>query len=182
MQVHLQSALALGEISSALHPITVERSGDREANIALKEGATLPNKDFVLRFAPRDNALQTGLVTRSDGKGGGWFQLVVQPPTKAATAQIARKEMVFVIDQTGSQAGAPIEKAKETMRYCISNLNADDTFQLLGFNTDVMPCFPKPVEATPENIAESVGVSGAVARRRRDGHFESDRLRAPNSR
>ena len=156
MQVHLQSAIVLGEISSALHPIVVDRSGEREANIALKEGATLPNRDFVLRFAPRDNALQTGLVTRSDGKGGGWFQLVVQPPTQAATAQIARKEMVFVIDQTGSQSGAPIAKAKETMRYCIQNLNAGDTFQLLGFNTDVNPCFAKPVEATPENIARAL--------------------------
>ena len=155
MQIHLQSAVALGEISSALHPITVDKSGDNEANIALKEGATLPNKDFVLRFAPRDNALQTGLVTRSDGKGGGWFQLVVQPPPNAATSQIARKEMVFVIDQTGSQAGAPIAKAKETMRYCIENLNAGDTFQLLGFNTDVYPCFPAPVEATPANIAKA---------------------------
>ena len=156
LQVHLQSALALGEISSALHPIVVDRSGEHEANIALKEGATLPNKDFVLRFAPRDNALQTGLVTHGDGKGGGWFQLVVQPPAQAATAQVARKEMVFVIDQTGSQMGAPIEKAKETMRYCINNLNAGDTFQLLGFNTDVYPCFPAPVEATLENIEKAL--------------------------
>ncbi len=135
LQIHLQSPVALGEITSALHPITVEKSGDREANVALKAGATLPNKDFVLRFAPRDNALQSGLTMRSDGKGGGWFQLVVQPPTQAPPSQIAPKEMVFVIDQTGSQRGAPIEKAKETMRYCIGNLNAGDTFQLLGFNT-----------------------------------------------
>ena len=155
MKIHLKSAVPLGEISSALHPIVVDKSGDSEANIALKEGATLPNKDFILRFAPRDNALQTGLITRADGKGGGWFQLVVQPPADAPQEQIARKEMVFVIDQTGSQMGAPIEKAKETMRYCIENLNAGDTFQLLGFNTDVYPCFPAPVQATPANLARA---------------------------
>ncbi len=163
MRIHLQSALPLGEISSALHPIVVDKSGELEANIALKEGATLPNKDFVLRFAPRDNALQTGLITRGDGKGGGWFQLVVQPPTAAPAAQIARKEMVFVIDQTGSQMGAPIEKAKETMRYCIQNLNAGDTFQLLGFNTAVYPCFPAPVEATPKNIATALAYLAPLA-------------------
>ena len=152
MKVHLESPVALGEISSPLHQITVDKSGDKAADIALKEGVTLPNKDFILRFTPRDNRLQTGLLTRSDGKGGGWFQLTVQPPAKATPAQIAPKEMVFVIDQTGSQMDAPIEKAKETMRFCIGNLNRGDTFQLLGFNTDVYPCFPKPVAATPANV------------------------------
>ncbi|BCM90872.1 hypothetical protein IAD21_02734 [Abditibacteriota bacterium] len=156
MSVHLQSAVPLGEITSALHPINVSKQGDSEAQISLQEGKTLPNKDFVLRFAPRDNKLQTGLLLRSDGKGGGWFQLVVQPPMDAPPAQIAPKEMVFVIDQTGSQMGAPIEKAKETMRYCIGNLNPGDTFQLLGFNTDVYPCFPQPVQATAENIQKAL--------------------------
>ncbi len=175
MQIHLTSPVALGEISSALHPITIDKSGDNEANIALKDGATLPNKDFILRFAPRDNALQTGLVTRSDGEGGGWFQLVVQPPAQAPQSGIARKEMVFVIDQTGSQAGAPIEKAKETMRYCIQNLNAGDTFQLLGFNTDVHPCFPKPVEATAANIAKAKAFLAPL-----NGNGGTDILKATN--
>ena len=156
MKIHLESPVALGEISSPLHQITVDKSGDKTADIALKEGVTLPNKDFILRFAPRDNKLQTGLVTRSDGKGGGWFQLTVQPPAQAPPSQIAPKEMVFVIDQTGSQMGAPIEKAKETMRFCIKNLNKGDTFQLLGFNTDVYPCFPRPVEATPANVTKAL--------------------------
>ena len=64
--------------------------------------------------------------------------------------------MVFVIDQTGSQGGAPIAQAKQTMRYCIANLNPGDTFQLLGFNTDVYPCFQKPVQATPANIQKAL--------------------------
>ena len=156
MQVHLQSAVPLGEVSSPLHPINVQRQGERAATISLKDGAALPNRDFILRFVPRDNALQTGLLVRQSPDGSGWFQLVLQPPAQAPKAQIAPKEMVFVIDQTGSQMGAPIEKAKETMRYCIQNLNPGDTFQLLGFNTDVYPCFPQPVEATPQNIARAL--------------------------
>src|SRR5262245_43094295 len=60
--------------------------------------------------------------------------------------------MVFVIDQTGSQRGWPIKKAKETMRHCVENLNPGDTFQLIGFNTQIFPCFPAPVPVTPENL------------------------------
>lgn len=61
-----------------------------------------------------------------------------------------------MIDQTGSQSGWPIEKAKETMRHCIQNLHPGDTFQLLGFNTTVYPCFPAPVPATPPNIQRAL--------------------------
>ena len=65
---------------------------------------------------------------------------------------ISPKEMVFVIDQTGSQSGAPIEKAKETMRHCIQAMNPNDTFQLLAFNTENHPCFAAPVPNTPTNV------------------------------
>jgi von Willebrand factor type A domain. len=42
------------------------------------------------------------------------------------------------------------------MRYCINNLNPGDTFQLIGFNTEVFPCFPAPVEANPQTIAQAL--------------------------
>src|SRR5262249_14782454 len=77
------------------------------------------------------------------------------PPATPVAAQVSPKEMVLVIDQTGSQAGWPIEKAKETIRYCLHRLNPGDTFQLIGFNTEVCPCFAKPVPATPESIARA---------------------------
>jgi Ca-activated chloride channel family protein len=154
MKVRLQSALPLGAISAALHPISVQKVNAQTALISLREGASVPNKDFVLRFGSRDGGLQSGVLTRSQG-AGGFFQLVLQPPPSSAPAEVSPKEMVFVIDQTGSQRGLPIQKAKETMRYCIQNLNPGDTFQLLGFTTQVNPCFERPVAATPENIAKA---------------------------
>src|SRR5205807_5942646 len=47
-------------------------------------------------------------------------------------------------------------KAKETMRYCLKRLNPGDTFQLLGFNTQLFPCFPAPVPNTPENLSRAL--------------------------
>lgn len=154
MTVHLQSPVALGEVSSALHDVLVTREGERDASIALREGADVPNRDFVLRWKARDNKVTPGMLTHATN-GDGYFTLVVQPPVAAPVAQIAPKQMIFVIDQTGSQSGAPIQKAKETMRYCIRHLNPNDTFQLLGFNTEVFPCFPAPVAATPSNISKA---------------------------
>src|SRR5581483_9836047 len=62
------------------------------------------------------------------------------------------KELVFVLDTSGSMSGFPIEKAKETMRLALQGLYARDTFNLITFAGDTHILFPHPVPATPENL------------------------------
>ena len=69
--------------------------------------------------------------------GGAYFTLALLPPRRVAPEQARPKEMIFVIDRSGSQEGFPIEKAKETMRRCIETMNPADTFDLLSFANDV---------------------------------------------
>ena len=157
LTVNLDAGVPLKDVESQLHPVIVDREGKTSATIVLREATTIPNKDFILRYTVADQRLQTGVLAHAPGSGdGGYFTLILQPPVAPPPGDIAPKEMVFVIDQTGSQMGWPIEKAKETMTYCIQHLNPGDTFQLLGFNTEVYPCFPAPVPATPENIAKAL--------------------------
>jgi hypothetical protein len=69
---------------------------------------------------------------------------------------MAVKEMIFIIDQSGSQSGWPLAKAKETLAYLVRHMTPADTFQLLGFNTRLNPCFPAPVRNTPEHVARAL--------------------------
>jgi len=155
--VNLDGGLPLQDVRSQLHPIRVDRAGPSRARIQLEQQTTLPNKDFVLRYRVAGDHMQTGLVAHAPGPAsGGYFTMILQPPLAPPQSEVSPKEMVFVIDQTGSQNGWPIEKAKETMRFCIENLNPGDTFQLLGFNTQVFPCFSAPVPANPANVAAAL--------------------------
>ncbi|MCX6367272.1 MAG: VIT and VWA domain-containing protein [Armatimonadetes bacterium] len=156
VQVNLDAGLPLGELAAQLHDVGVQRLGETRAQLVLSPADSIPNKDFILRWTAAGSELQEGLLAQPDGKGGGHFLLMLQPPSQPRRADVTPKELVFVIDQTGSQAGEPLEKAKETMRHCIQNLNPGDTFQLLGFNTAVYPCFPKAVPATRENIQKAL--------------------------
>lgn len=153
LAVYIDAGVPLGAVHSQLHAIDVTRPDATRAVVRLRDGVTRPNRDFILRFRTAGQEIQTGVLASADGKGGGYFTLIMQPPASPPATEIAPKEMIFVIDQTGSQSGWPIEKSKETMRYCLKRLHRNDTFQILGFNTDVFPCFDKPVSATPENIA-----------------------------
>jgi Ca-activated chloride channel family protein len=157
IKVNLDAGLPLQEVSSPLHPIDVQKQGARRAVVQLQNAATLPNKDFILRYKVAGERVQSGIIAYApSGADGGYFTLILQPPDAPKSEEIAPKEMVFVIDQTGSQMGWPLEKAKETMRHCLRNLNPGDTFQLIGFTTEVFPCFPAPVQASKANVEKAI--------------------------
>ncbi len=162
LTVHLNAGLPIAAMNSVLHEIVVD-DGTSESlvpgntrTITLKDKDTIPNQDFILKYKVAGPEIQAGVLTHAENGKSGYFTAIIQPPNAPMQGDITPKEMVFVIDQTGSQGGWPIEKAKETMRYCIENLNPGDTFQLLGFNTELFPCFPQPVRATRETVAKAL--------------------------
>src|ERR1044071_1211327 len=157
LSVNLDAGLPLTDVKAQLHAVDIRRAGATRRAIKLRDQETIPNKDFILRYTAAGSELAEGILAHSSLAGiagtslptnhpGGYFTMIIQPPLMPKQEEISPKEMVFVIDQTGSQSGAPIAKAKETMAYCIKNLNPGDTFQLIGFNTNVYPCFQGPVQ------------------------------------
>lgn len=156
LSVKLDAGLPLQEVKSQLHDVIVERDGPNRARIRLRDEASIPNKDFILRYQVGGAQMQTGVLAHSEGNGSGYFTLILQPPAAPSKQDVAPKEMVFVIDETGSQNGEPIKKAKETMKYCLENLNPGDTFQLIGFNTQIFPCFEGPVPLTEATMKQAL--------------------------
>lgn len=153
VDVEINAGVQLGEIKSVLHDVDIDRSSDTEARITLKDLATIPNKDFILRYKVAGEEVRTGLLPNTRAAGDGYFSFVIVPPKIPAPAQITPKEMIFVIDTSGSQQGWPIEKAKETMKLCMQQMNPGDTFNMMAFSNDVHPLFDSPQPNTVENRA-----------------------------
>jgi Ca-activated chloride channel homolog len=168
LAVRLDAGVPLQALDAGLHKVSIVPRGRTGATVTLTNQQEIPNKDFILRYTAAGSEMQEGLLAFAPVPTGstlasnvtnaanGYFTMIVQPPLAPPKEEISPKEMVFVIDQTGSQSGWPIAKAKETMRHCIANMNPGDTFQLIGFNTDVYPCFPGPVSNTPGNVAKAL--------------------------
>jgi len=154
--VQLDAGLPVRDIKAQLHDVDIKKDSQERATIRLRDSDKIPNKDFILRYSVAGKVMQAGLIASPPADGNGYFSLIVQPPAAAQQRDPAPREIVFVIDQTGSQSGLPIRKAKETMRYLVQNMNPGDSFQLLGFTTEVYPCFNKPVHNTPENVARAL--------------------------
>jgi TonB family protein len=119
--------------------------------VRLKDQATIPNKDFILKFDVAGKKISDAVMTHR-GAQGGFFTLILQPPERVTAADVTPKELVFVLDTSGSMGGFPIEKAKETMKLALDNLYPEDTFNLITFSGDTHVLFPQPVPATRENL------------------------------
>ncbi len=154
LQVSLDAGLALSALESPTHVVDIARPDSKRATIHLKDQATIPNKDFVLRYSVATPKIQDTVLAHA-GQRGGYFMLILEPPDRVAPSEITPKEIVFVLDTSGSMMGFPIEKAKEAMKLAIDGLNARDTFNLITFSGDEHILFPKPVPATPENVREA---------------------------
>lgn len=154
LTVNIAAGTGIRELKSALHQVVSNLNGER-AQVKLKKQNEIPNRDFVLRYRTATDTVQSAFITHMDPAKGGFFTLLLMPPKRPVASQIAPREMIFVVDQSGSQTGFPIEKSKELTLQMIKAMRPGDTFNVLGFNNVVVPLWPGPRSNSPENLAEA---------------------------
>ncbi len=154
IEVNLNAGVPVEEIRSTSHDIAQTNFAPNASRISLKNGTAIPNKDFILRYDVSGGKIQDALLTHRDERGG-FFTLILQPPDRIMSEERTPKEIVFVLDTSGSMSGFPIEKAKEAMKMSIDGLYPDDTFNLITFAGDTSILFDEPVPATQENVEKA---------------------------
>jgi hypothetical protein len=150
--VRVQAGLPIAELKSALHEIKVEHpDGDpTRAVVSLIEKAVLPNRDFTLSYRTAGDQITDAVLTHTDERGK-FFTLVLQPPARVTPSEVVPRELVFVLDSSGSMRGFPLETSKAIMRRAIENLRPADCFNLAAFSGDSKVLFPNPVANTEDN-------------------------------
>lgn len=152
LTVRLRAGLPVSQLESPTHKVERKDGGDGgDIEVSLAASDAIPNKDFVLRYAVAADVPRFGLLSHR-AEQDGYFLLMFQPPETPAPEQVTAKEMVFVVDCSGSMSGEPLSLVKKAMRYALDNLNANDTFQIIKFSETASPFAAEPARATPENV------------------------------
>ncbi|HEX8737421.1 MAG TPA: marine proteobacterial sortase target protein [Pyrinomonadaceae bacterium] len=154
IEVRLDAGVPVETFASKSHQIESNRLSANSSLIKLKNEKTIPNKDFVLRYDVAGKKIEDAVLLHRAEKGG-YFTLILQPPDNVRPQDATPKEIVFVLDTSGSMNGFPIEKAKESMKMALDGLNPQDTFNLITFAGDTSILFDKPVPATAENLKKA---------------------------
>jgi Ca-activated chloride channel family protein len=153
LRINLRSGIAINSVGSATHGLNVT-GGEKAKTIALDGGATIDNRDFVLRYSLASAQPQAGLLTHEDDNGGT-FSLLIEPPEVAPEGDIAAREMVFILDTSGSMTGLPIEASKTFMRHALKTLRPEDSFRIISFSNEAneFSTSTSAIAATPQNLA-----------------------------
>lgn len=105
---------------------------------------------MILRYQVAGDDTQTTVLTQSDERGGH-FAVYLIPAIEYKPNQIVPKDVVFLIDTSGSQSGAPLQQCQELMRRFINGLNPNDTFSIIDFSNTTQHLSPVPLVNTAQN-------------------------------
>ena len=137
---------------SPSHPVEIKRDGEKRATIGWEASNTRPDTDFQLLFSSAQTEVGLSLLTHKKPGEDGWFLLLASPGADMTKSKDTNpKDVVFVLDTSGSMAGKKLEQAKKAMTFCIENLNDSDRFEIVRFSTEAEPVFEKLTEATRAN-------------------------------
>ncbi len=118
------------------HDVSVTREGRHDAKVSYEENNTRPDRDLRLYYTVSQDAIGTHLLTYKERDEDGFFMLLAAPSV-TAEADALPKNIVFVLDRSGSMSGEKIEQARDALAFCVNQLNEGDTFEIVTFSDNI---------------------------------------------
>ncbi len=140
INVKVRTTVPLKSLFSPTHDTDVVRKDDHNAVVGYEERNVKPDKDFILYYSISGERFGAALVASKEKTQDGHYALFVAPRHEIDRSEVIPKDMVFVIDTSGSMkepARRPwkIDQAKAALRFCVNSLNPGDRFNIVSFAT-----------------------------------------------
>jgi Ca-activated chloride channel family protein len=124
-------------IYSPTHDIAISRSrDDRSFTVGFEARNYRSEGDFTLYWGIDSDVIDVTLLTyRESAAQDGFFMLLVQPPLEMAQEQVVPRDIIIVLDQSGSMTGPKWEQAQQASINVLDRLNPEDRFNVVLFST-----------------------------------------------
>jgi len=152
--VRLAPGYAPANLVSRYHPVQVTGTGE-ERQIRLVGGEVPADRDFELAWRPAGATPLVGLF-RQHARDGDYLMAAITPPTNLTHLPAPPREMVFVIDNSGSMGGASMDQAKASLVRALRTLRPQDSFNVIRFDDTLTRLFPHSVPAAAGEVARAV--------------------------
>ena len=165
VKVEVELPEGVRTVWSPSHEVEVTRHGPKGAVAGWEAKDVRPDTDFQLFVAPSTGSEVAAhvLAYREPGEAEGSFLLVLSPARELSAEKVVRKDVVFVLDTSGSMAErGKLEQAKRALSFCLRNLNDGDRFEVVRFSTEAEPLFGRLVAAGKANVEKADAFVGGL--------------------
>jgi Ca-activated chloride channel family protein len=189
LRLELEPGVPLAGIESPSHAIHTRPMSGGRWEVELQQVRVPADRDFELAWTPVGGAAPTtALLTEAKGDEVFALLMVLPPPAAPVTPDRLPREVVFVLDHSGSMAGASMEQAKAALKLALARLLPSDSFNVVRFNHRTDSLFPaaepatRPRLAAAERYVDAIRADGGTEMlpalvRALDGGERSERLR-----
>lgn len=153
IDIDLDAGVDIERIASTHHAVNIERAG-RRARVSLRREHVPPDRDFELAWSPAVHGEPEAVVFRERTAAGEHLLLMFMPPQNDVRLS-APREVIFVVDTSGSMGGQSIEQARAALLTGLETLTPADRFAVIQFNSVHEALFEAPVPATDLNLAQA---------------------------
>lgn len=165
-EIVVRSKHGVANIFSPSHKLDVSRRNDGHWVTSFEETGRA-NRDLEFLYALGNREFGVSLVTHQPAGDDGYFLLLVSPRTSGKPKTILPKDVVFVLDTSGSmgdRGGLKMKQVKRAMGYALGRLRPEDRFNIVSFSTEARAFRDDLILATEENVRAAVAhVDGLVA-------------------
>jgi Ca-activated chloride channel family protein len=135
VRAQIESREPLKAVYSSRHEVSIDREDDYHALLGLEQSDVLPDRDFELFYTISSEKIGLNLLSFKEEGQDGFFLLLAAPDVKVNEEEIVVKDIILVLDTSGSMQGEKMDQAKEAARYVLDHLNPLDRFAIVSFAT-----------------------------------------------
>jgi uncharacterized protein YegL len=156
VNVEIDSKKPIKSIYSPSHNIRIEKESDHRAKITYVEENTRPDKDFFLYYTISEKDIGFDLLPYEDEEKNGYFLAMISPQVEVPADKTLSKNIIFILDTSGSMSGEKIKQAKGALSFCLNSLNEGDCFNIIDFDDQIRNFKTGLVGADHENIRQAL--------------------------
>jgi len=151
----LNTAFKLEDIASPYHPIEVVEQEQGRYRVVLADGVAPADRDFVLRWRPALKDQPSAALFTEVWKDEHYSLLMLMPPKTELLPEPVGRELVLVVDTSGSMHGDSIEQARAALLSALRQLRPGDRFNVIQFNSTLHALFEKAVPADRQHLQQA---------------------------
>ncbi len=139
VRVDIRSPVPLRAVYSPTHQdrAYIGRDGEYRATVSYEETDILPDRNFELVYTVGQEEVGLNLLTYRQPPDDGFFLLLVAPPLQVEREKARPKDVLLVLDVSGSMKGEKLAQAKDALAYVLEHLNPQDRFNIIAFSSGV---------------------------------------------